>query len=440
MLDEEENNEERKMLNWWGNRKIGIVGMDHSGKTMFITSMLCHLAKHDPSKFSLGPNGKAQIKNFQIIVRKDHDFNFEKHRNTLIQQNRWPAKTLDYSIAECRYEQDGRFCDRHLKIVDIPGERLADIKIWQAKNYHAWVESLWQFWENDPNIKKYMSKYMDSARNPDSSLVDLGKEYKTAIWDLMEHYCPITPSTYFLNVDGSMIREKNEEVKKEMIENRHIWNKKDLLPLPKSWFEDHTAEYKEQKKLFYDYKKKVLKPLFREIDDCDHFILCVNIPGILDRGPERMLYEQWLFENFMDELKPSKFIRFRDRCLRNPPRLAFVATQSDRDSSKNHNNLKYLLEQFVLGTKIISGVKAEYFTCSACNSFEDNQNGDYIGHNLRNNDEIKKSNCPAIPSAWPNDKDGWDKAQQNFPELVPIIKDRKPRQDGLNIIYEFIVG
>ena len=441
------------MLDFWGNRKIGIVGLANSGKTMFLTSLLCHLEKHDPEQFSLGTG--VQIMNFQIIVRKDHDFNFAKHRNTLIQRHCWPAKTMDYAIAECRYEQSGKICDRHLKFVDIPGERFADIEIWNAKDYHAWVKSLWKFWENNPDIEKeFMKSYMDLANNPDSSLADLIIKYKSALWDLMEHCCPITPSTYFLGIDGSMIQfapAQKETVKNETIENRHIWNDDDLLPLPESWCKSHPVEYKQQIRLFHEYKKKVLKPLFREIDDCDHFILCVNIPRIFDIGPERKVYEQWLFENFLDGIKPSKLIRWRDKVCLNPPRLAFVATQSDRDSSKTSNNLQHLLEKFVIGTKNIDGVTRKFYTCSACNSFleipnEDGTDSKYIGYKLKRDEngkkiKIEKKDYPAIPEEWPMVKDGkWDPDLNSFLELEPVIIEEKPRQIGINTIFEFIVG
>ena len=82
------------MRNWYGKQKIGIVGSANSGKTMFLTSLLWHLENHSPDRFKPG-NDTGSISNFKIIVREKHDFDFERHKHTMVQKRRWPEKTLD---------------------------------------------------------------------------------------------------------------------------------------------------------------------------------------------------------------------------------------------------------------------------------------------------------------------------------------------------------
>ena len=79
------------MFNWYGQQKIGIVGTANSGKTMLLTSLLWNLENHDQDRFGL--KGERRICNFHMIGGRDHDFNFQKHKNTMIQKHR---DVIDY--------------------------------------------------------------------------------------------------------------------------------------------------------------------------------------------------------------------------------------------------------------------------------------------------------------------------------------------------------
>jgi GTPase SAR1 family protein len=41
--------------------RIAVTGLTGAGKTTFITSLLDHWRQHEPSRFELGPNGKAEM-------------------------------------------------------------------------------------------------------------------------------------------------------------------------------------------------------------------------------------------------------------------------------------------------------------------------------------------------------------------------------------------
>ena len=255
-------------------RKIGIVGTSNSGKTMLLTSLLWHLGNHDPDRFKLKNGGR--ICNFRLIARKEHDFAFQRHKNMMLRESRWPEKSMDFAIAQCRFRIPGRLRERQLTFVDIPGERISDILIWKSKDYRGWVDALDGFWDNDPVIEQTMKAYREVAARTDSTLPQLTEAYKRALWGMLENFCQVTPSTYFLDTGGSLIVQDAD--KERAIRERPVWKGGELLPLPESWGKAHPAEYRRMTKIFRAYREQVLKPLFREIDGCDNFIFCVDIP------------------------------------------------------------------------------------------------------------------------------------------------------------------
>lgn len=425
------------MFNWYGSHKIGILGAANSGKTILLTSLLWHLSNHDSERFPLSVD--ARICDFQIQKRKQNAFNFALHKNTFTQKHRWPDKTCDFSVADCRYNRMDHLCERHIKFVDIPGERISDILLWKANSYAEWVDALFDFWEENPRIRDIMHQYWEQAKNTDTTLEQLNILYKNAMLKMLEYYCPITPSTYFLGTDGQTLGDKDIADREKTIQTRPIWDGGELLPVPDTWKNTRQEEYKAFERNFKCYKRQVLKPLFDEINDCDNFIFCVDILNILMSGPELLLQTQQEFKDFIAHLAPSKLGRWVNRIGNNPPRLAFVATKSDMVSSANKDKLDFLLKDFA-EPLVASGMKYRRFICSACISTEErcDEQGAIrlIGRDSdapQNSIELKGD----LPEYWP---DQWDGGDYIYPEVVPCISaTRPPKQNNLNKLFEFII-
>lgn len=400
-------------FDWYGNHTIGIIGSSNSGKTVFLTSLLWHLQKHSQDRFYLK---KGSVKDFKLhqYGDKKHDFNLPLHQNTLTVDHRWPDKTTDYAVADCTYSSKERWWPKHVKFVDIPGERVSDISIWKANNYREWVENLFDSWANNPKFGRIMKPYLELASRNETSLAELAKAYKEAMWSILESYCQITPSTYLLGTDGSQLGDKDNKDRETAIRSRPIWSGGELLPLPESWCEAHLKESSDMVATFKKYKREVLEPLFDEIDDCENFIFCVDIPGILNNGPACLNDTQRTFDDFIEYFAPNIFGRWLHN-IGNKPRLAYVATKSDLVLNKD--NLKKLLMEFSVG---FEGFEVEYFTCSACVSCK--EGGD-------------------VPfDEWPT---GWEPGVY-FPEVEPPKHTgdavaRPPRQVNVNKILDFIM-
>ena len=119
-------------FDWYGNHTICIIGAINSGKTVLLTSLLWHLKDHNKYRFNLE---YGNVLNFKLIEYhdKEHNFDFKLHKKKLVYDHKWPNKTMDYAVAECKYRYSYKLClcERHVTFVDIPGERVADMKAYR---------------------------------------------------------------------------------------------------------------------------------------------------------------------------------------------------------------------------------------------------------------------------------------------------------------------
>lgn len=425
------------MFNWLGNHKIGVLGSANSGKTIFLTSLLWHLSQHDSEHFNVGAN--VSISDFKMKKRRDHNFNFSLHKNTFVQRHGWPDKTSDFAVASCSYSRSDSTFDRQIDFVDIPGERISDILIWTSKSYGEWVERLCEFWQENPRIWEIMERYWGKVQDMTIGMEALAVEYKMVLWAMLDYYCPITPSTYYLGTDGQMLGDEKNSDRREAIYGRPIWSGGELLPISVEWKTCRAEEYAEQEKRFKAYKREVLKPLFDEVDDCDHFVFCVDILNMLMSGPELLLQNQREFKDFIQHLQPAKFFQFINRLGKNPPRLAIVATKADMVTSRNKDRLQYLLKDFAASFPI-SGIHFKHFICSSCVSTQEMEDAKgkrtLVGNSVDNPEQTVELDLE-LPEYWP---DTWDGGDYALPEVAPRLSAmRPPEQINLDQVFQFIV-
>lgn len=433
------------MFNWRGKHKIGILGARGSGKTVFLTSLLWHL-QDQKDDFKIGPKGEGKISDFKII--EDHDFGFESHKNTFTQEHKWPKDTRDFSVVTCSYHQSDCFCERRVSFVDIPGERVSDILLWTAKNYGEWVNSLYSFWQENPQLKEMFDPYWEQANNTGSSVEDIKFQYKKIMVEMRgKQYVPVTPSTILLNEKGELLGEgistSWEEVKGPLfqkVKENPIWSGGDFWPVPERWKEMHPEKYKELEKNFKKYKKRVLKPLFEEIHECDNFIVCIDILQLLASGSGLLLQTRYEIKSLFDYLIPGKLKHIFNTIGSNPPRLVFAATKSDMVLPSQRDNLKYLLEDLVNQMRS-SRIKTEYFICSSCVSTKQGKNKK--GEEMLIGDDIDSGKTIEVavhlPDKW---ADRWGRGEYIFQEVSPyrnISAVNPPQQVNLDRIFQFVV-
>jgi predicted YcjX-like family ATPase len=127
--------------------RLGVTGLSHSGKTVFITALV-HGLMHGGRFPVFEPLATGRIARTRLSPQPDDAvprFDYEGNVRALVEERRWPQST-DH-ISELRLVVDyqsrrGAARTLTLDIVDYPGEWLLDLPL-LAKNYQQWsAESL----------------------------------------------------------------------------------------------------------------------------------------------------------------------------------------------------------------------------------------------------------------------------------------------------------
>jgi len=436
------------MFNFIGTHKIGILGDASSGKTVFLTSLLWNL---EEGKLRLGAVREPPTDVKIHKLNDQHAFDYAGSKRKCKNSNKWPAKTTsEYSVAKCSYKPHTLF-QRDLTFVDIPGERMADLLIWQCFDYAEWSAALLQSWRESDTLSTCMQEYVDLLAHPDTSKEKLARAYKRGMRELLRNYIPqISPSTLFFN-DGRLesMGDINDD---SWLENRNIWQHGDdtcdFFPLPPEWEENADELYASCRKNFNLYRKVIIKPLFSQIGSCDHFIICIDVLGILAQSPGAFLKTKEELEYFFTKITPG-FLGNLWNCIGgSQPRVAFVATKSDLVYGTNLQRLKDLLEELVKRF-VTEKIQFGYFTCTAWTSTKEGQ-GDARNQAIVNVLEEDENGtprkveavlqCPPLPEEWPDDWDGADYARFTMDMLPSVINANPPRQTGIDAILNFITG
>jgi hypothetical protein len=182
-------------------RRIGVLGPNWAGKTVFLTSLINHLSSHDPRYFHLGGGrASAEVRKFHRL-KEDRDwpgFDYDQYRERLVHR-RWPTKTADRAQYACQFERsDWTFSDLILKLYDLPGERINDVAMVKngSDTFESWSDSFLRRIEKDIGYADRFEAYLKRLDDPNLSEADLLHSYKVALGRLRLAYKPyITPST-----------------------------------------------------------------------------------------------------------------------------------------------------------------------------------------------------------------------------------------------------
>ncbi|MBR6057032.1 MAG: YcjX family protein [Victivallales bacterium] len=437
------------MFNFIGKHKIGILGDANSGKTVFLTSLLWNLKER---KLKLGAENKAPTDVKIHDLKDEHAFDYAGNKRKCKNSNKWPAKTVDdYSLAKCSYRLEDSFFQRDLTFVDIPGERMADLLIWQCVDYEEWSEEMLRSWRESDIISTYMQDYVGLLSDENSTGEQLSWEYKKGMRHLINNYIPqISPST--LIFDNGKAEAPSDIDNDSWLKKRSIWRHDDqacdFFPLPTDWRDWNKELYESCENNYELYRRKVIKPLFSQIGSCDHFIICIDVLGILAQSPGNYLKVKEELEYFFNKITPSFWRHLWDRIGRNPMRIAFVATKSDLVYGDNLEHLKDLLKDLVTSF-VTEKIDFGYFTCTAWTSTKEGE-GEYQGLAVatileedgngkqRQADVVLK--CPPLPEEWPPNWKGEQYAHFLMEMLPSVIIANPPKQTGIDDILNFVTG
>ena len=445
--------------------RVGVVGLYHAGKTVFLTSLINHLEHHDPGRFRLGSKGTARIERFRSLP-PDADwagFNYAGFRDALVHQRRWPEKTRDRSQYVCQFERsDWAISQGLVKFFDLPGERLADAAM-LGRTYDRWSDHVLSLIGNDTRYRESCTEYLELLRGPSIKEQNLTAAYKLALARLILGCNPlITPSTFLLDVGGTLAKPDTPE---NLAASRSVGLGPDaeFVPPPPAIRQSQPDLAGIFAQRYTTYGQQVVAPFLKALRSCHALIVLVDVPSLLASGVGMYDDNRQILQDLFQVLDPGENLieavgrNLADLLLPHDwrpggiRRVAFVAPKLDMVHPLDRDKVLTLLRRMV--TKLAEqqqGLEAGYFNCSGVLSTRplsaESADRWLVGIPYRNAEGKKippgaeqRFQVSVVPEDWPLN---WSVGDYVFPDVYPIVPARKdfpPEQINLDRIFNFVV-
>ena len=447
--------------------RIAVLGGVHTGKTVFTTALLNHIKYHDPKLLKLGKtsnDGSIQL-TFDEDLRpygetKDLDkFPYVEYRREA--SKKWPKKTKATAAYRCSFfRSDWAYKRGELLVVDVPGERYADIPM-DKRSFEQWsswlLEEMFATKDNEELTEEYTKKTFVSGQPIDADSVL--KAYKNTLVRLCKLYRPwVTPSTFLLGKNGDY---HGESVFSGDISQACCGLSKEtqFAPLPKSVKKTDPVLYAQFEKAYGDYRTKLVMPMCSVLRSVNQLIVLVDVTELLRANTAKKNGHQALLNESLDMLSPGFTLigslgQFLTTYLTGGyfdgsgiEKLAVVATKVDkvRQSDLEDNKPETLLKSMCSGivdrlTHKAGGLKVKYFSVAAAKSAFN-----VVGEPTKKRGVLDGTanevvcTVQSLPDQWPP---SWKEGDYDFPNFstgFPDLESQCPGHINMNTILEFLL-
>lgn len=443
-------------------RRVGVVGLYHSGKTVFLTSLINHLREHNPDLCAVG-GGRARIEGFHELETGGAfaPFDYQRYRQALVERGVWPEKTRAVAEYRCGFRvagEGGGARDVGLWFLDIPGERLADMFM-AGQGYAQWSDQLLRFLELRPEYREPSRDYAALLDSPQTDWPTLLHGYRTLLGRLICHYKPIvTPSTFIVDVDGGYPAAGDRSIERLAVTRfSGLAADRQFAPMhaeARTRWPQSAAAFAAN---FEGYKLKVLDPIAGWLKRCDLLVILVDVTTVLAGGLGMYEGNRELLEHLLRAAEPgrdgwslianwlAKLFTLGRGGLPAVEQVAFVATKADKvlrdDRQKMQGLLKDMTRKLTSG---IEGLTTTWAVCAAVDSTADRGDGSLEGFPMRLGqagpaDRPEVFSPSRLPASWP---ENWEAGQFRFPDVLPVIparRDALPRHVGLHQIIDLLL-
>ena len=446
------------------NYRVAVLGSFQSGKTVFTTALLNHIKHHDPNLLKVGRLGRTEPLSIVFDAESSAEnktsaiarFPYEDYR--AMAAKKWPQKTKATSQYRCSFfRSDWSQTAAELLIVDVPGERYADIPM-AKKTFAEWSDWLFSTVFPSKDNRTQTEDYVALVSSPNPSPPDVILEsYKNTLAQLYKTFRPfVTPSTFLLAEDGTF--HGKEIFMEGNYANAHAGLSEDLqfAPLPSSLKVTSPELYKSFADAFERYKKQIVSPLCETLASVNQLVVVVDITTLLAANTAMKNGSRVLLEEIVDVLSPgcSTWGRIGNTLVSylsgghfdgsGIERIAVVASKADKvlpaDSDKLVNLLKAMVGSiFERHRHRASSLAVEYFTVAAAKSAKNVQGNEHQKRGTLQGDlEESVYDTSSLPDKWPGQ---WSVGEYCFPDIQPRFPDdeqQAPEHIGLEQIFNFL--
>lgn len=465
-------------------RTIGIVGLAGAGKTVTLTSLLSHLKDHEPEELVVSPKkpnflirkltnrpvDSVILKRFRPLSADlpSDVFNYERHRDALINHGKWPEKTKDQVHYRVRFERSDWKRAVDFTFIDFPGERIADA-IMGSDNFDHWSDAILKQIEDDTEYRSLSKDYLSLQDGREVSQEKLVSEYKKTLSRFLLNYKPmISPSVFSLDQSGQA--PSRGETPENMAQSRLVGLSEEtqFAPLGPKCREANQQIYERFKKYYQDYRSEVPDKVFHQLQACDSLIVAIDIPGTLAANVGRLNDTEAILSELLRICNPDRSVKetfarvgkyalfglafpfVPDNWLpKRIRRIAFIATKADLVPFDQISNMETLLKQVVEKRVRDYDVEKLFLACSSITSTMSHK-GVLYGYPMYDTKARlipppEDSDAPMtaihpdnLPEEWP---ECWQEKIYHYPSVWPRMPKRKtkpPEQEGLNLLLDFL--
>lgn len=322
--------------------RLGVTGLSHAGKTVFITSLVANLMDRGRMP-QLIAAAEGRIETAFLQPQPDVTiprFDYEAHLAAMTgPEPRWPASTRAVSELRLSFKlrRGGLLAGYrgprtvHLDIVDYPGEWLLDLSLID-KSYGDWSREVLARITPRPMAAEFLSLADHATGDAPFDEADaraLAAAFTAYLNAAREAgFADCTPGRFLLpgEMEGSPALT--------------------FAPIPKPGRTPRASLWREMERRFEAYKARVVKPFFREhFARIDRQVVLVDVLGAINAGPAAFEDLRRAMAEILAAFRPGRNAFLSELLLgRRVEKILFAATKADHLHHSQHPQLTAIIE------------------------------------------------------------------------------------------------
>ena len=400
--------------------KIAVTGLNRSGKTVFIASLINHLLSgknlNRPSKFiaKIKPHREQNIKEFDY---------YSIINTTRMTNPHWPQSTNNISKIEIEFEikSKNNFLPNsivNLEIIDYPGEWLLDMQMLHL-SFREWSEDFFL------DVKKYrrealISEWINELRKYDLYGFYEGEDINTII-NLYHKYLKESYQNGFSILQPGRVVQTNSTINKKLLEFTPLPTPKYMSPYEKSIYNLFEQRYNK-------YVDEVLKPFYENwFSQFDRQIILIDVLKNFQNGYDQFLDMQRAIKKIIQIYYYGEQSFLKHLIDKKINKVIFAGTKVDLLKPEQHQNYQKLLNQIIEDAKReldVKGIKTQSLVFASVKTNEATVDFE-------------------IPSTFPK-RDKWENYKIHIPETKPIVFPELETEVvpsiNMNILVDYLLG
>ena len=415
--------------------RLAVTGLNQSGKTVFITSLVHQLlhARHDSGLPFFEVASSNRLSGTKTVLQPDVDisaFRYDQFIQSLTDdQPTWPTRTEELSEIRLaiRFQPTGFLQSRlsdsrtlYLDIIDYPGEWLLDLPMLEL-SFEAWSAQIFQLCDTEPR------RSLSAEWRALLQTIPLGsKADDTLLRQASATYTELLQKCKTKKHCLSFLQPGRFTIPGDLKGTPLLT----FCPLPAIAEEHKQADsfYGVMASRFDAYKEKVVRRFYKEhFSRFDRQIVLIDLLKALNKGPENFSDTRNALESILQNFHYGSSSIVNRLFWPKIDKLLFVATKVDHVAANQHNNLERLLNRLVnkpANDAIFQGVEVKTMALSSVTCTKtvvrkhDGRRLSFVRGIPKGRDREILLFPGEIPEALPRTED-WDAKRFNFMEFEP---------------------